>query len=83
MRAARDVQGCLRAKYALPRLLSYPFPWVPSAWHHTCYPLSLARALPAPLVIAAEGTKEDPKAQGELGGLLKGMGYTSENVFKF
>ena len=32
-------------------------------------------------VCGPKGTKEDPKAQGELGGLLKEMGYT--NVFKF
>ena len=30
-----------------------------------------------------KGTAENPKAQGELGGILKGMGYSSENVFKF
>ena len=34
-------------------------------------------------VCGAKGTKEDPKAQGELGGLLSKMGYTSEHVFKF
>lgn len=34
-------------------------------------------------ICGAKGTKEDPKAQGELGGLLSKMGYTSEHVFKF
>jgi cytochrome-b5 reductase len=34
-------------------------------------------------VCGAKGTKEDPKAQGELGGLLLDMGFSSSNVFKF
>lgn len=34
-------------------------------------------------ICGAKGTKEDPKAQGDLGGILKGMGYDSSNVFKF
>eukprot|EP00316_Scyphosphaera_apsteinii_P005097 CAMPEP_0119329352 /NCGR_PEP_ID=MMETSP1333-20130426/75629_1 /TAXON_ID=418940 /ORGANISM="Scyphosphaera apsteinii, Strain RCC1455" /LENGTH=285 /DNA_ID=CAMNT_0007338449 /DNA_START=74 /DNA_END=931 /DNA_ORIENTATION=- len=34
-------------------------------------------------VCGSKGTPEDPKAQGELGGLLKEMGYSSKSVFKF
>ena len=32
-------------------------------------------------ICGPKGTPEDPKAQGELGGLLKELGYA--NVFKF
>ena len=41
-----------------------------------CGPPPMYKAICGP-----KGTPEDPKAQGELGGLLKEMGYT--NVFKF
>ena len=34
-------------------------------------------------ICGAKGTKEDPKAQGELGGMLKTMGYETSSVFKF
>jgi len=34
-------------------------------------------------ICGGKGTKEDPKAQGELGGVLKGMGYAPSSVFKF
>ena len=34
-------------------------------------------------VCGAKGTPDDPKAQGELGGLLKDMGYAEAAVFKF
>ena len=43
-----------------------------------CGPPPLYKAVCGP-----KGTKEDPKAQGELGGLLKDMGYAEEAVFKF
>jgi len=45
---------------------------------YVCGPPGMYKA-----VCGAKGTKEDPKAQGELDGLLKGLGYTSANVFKF
>lgn len=41
---------------------------------------------PPPMVKAvcgAKGTKEDPKGQGELSGMLKELGYSQEEVFKF
>ena len=41
-----------------------------------CGPPPMYKAICGP-----KGTKEDPKAQGELGGLLKELGYS--NVFKF
>lgn len=34
-------------------------------------------------VCGDKGTKDDPKAQGELGGILRQMGYAPEEVFKF
>lgn len=34
-------------------------------------------------ICGQKGTKEDPKVQGQLGGILKDMGYTEEDVFKF
>ena len=34
-------------------------------------------------ICGPKGTKEDPKAQGELGGMLKTMGYDAAQVFKF
>ena len=34
-------------------------------------------------ICGPKGTKEDPKAQGELGGLLAKLGYSKERVFKF
>ena len=34
-------------------------------------------------VCGPKGTPEDPKAQGELGGLLKEIGFTKDKVFKF
>ena len=37
----------------------------------------------AQVVCGAKGTKEDPKAQGELSGMLKELGYAKEEVFKF
>ena len=43
-----------------------------------CGPPPLYKAVCGP-----KGTKDDPKAQGELGGLLKDMGYAEEAVFKF
>jgi len=30
-----------------------------------------------------KGTAEDPKAQGELSGMLKQLGYDTDEVFKF
>jgi cytochrome-b5 reductase len=45
---------------------------------YVCGPPPMYKAICGP-----KGTKEDPKAQGELGGLLKALGYTSEQVFKF
>ena len=45
---------------------------------YVCGPPPMYKAVCGP-----KGTKEDPKAQGELGGLLKEMGYTSTGVFKF
>ena len=47
-----------------------------SSMVYVCGPPPMYKAVCGP-----KGTKEDPKAQGELGGLLKEMGYT--NVFKF
>jgi len=38
---------------------------------------------PPPMMKAVCGPKGDKGAQGELGGLLKNMAYTSDNVFKF
>jgi len=43
-----------------------------------CGPPPLYKAVCGP-----KGTKDDPKAQGELGGLLKDMGYAEDAVFKF
>lgn len=43
-----------------------------------CGPPPLYKAVCGP-----KGTKDDPKAQGELGGLLKDMGYAEHAVFKF
>lgn len=43
-----------------------------------CGPPPMYKAICGP-----KGTPEDPKAQGELGGLLNDMGYTSAGVFKF
>ena len=34
-------------------------------------------------VCGSKGTPEDPKAQGEFGGLLSEMGYKKERVIKF
>jgi len=45
---------------------------------YVCGPPPLYRAVCGP-----KGTPEDPKAQGELGGLLKDMGYAESCVFKF
>jgi len=45
---------------------------------YVCGPPPMYKAICGP-----KGTKEDPKAQGELGGLLDKMGYTKEGVFKF
>jgi len=45
---------------------------------YVCGPPPMYKAVCGP-----KGTPEDPKAQGELGGLLSEMGYTSQCVFKF
>eukprot|EP00966_Prymnesium_polylepis_P093460 2163263-Prymnesium_polylepis.1 len=45
---------------------------------YVCGPPPMYKAVCGP-----KGTKEDPKAQGELGGLLKQMGYSTASVFKF
>ena len=45
---------------------------------YVCGPPPLYKA-----VCGAKGTPDDPKAQGELGGLLKDMGYAEAAVFKF
>jgi len=45
---------------------------------YVCGPPPMYKAVCGP-----KGTKEDPKVQGELGGLLKDMGYAKEGVFKF
>ena len=50
----------------------------PRPLHAVCGPPPLYKAVCGP-----KGTKDDPKAQGELGGLLKDMGYAEEAVFKF
>ena len=52
---------------------------------HAHLPLRL-RHMPASsdkAICGPKGTKEDPKAQGELGGLLLSLGYDKEKVFKF
>jgi len=38
---------------------------------------------PPPLVNLITGPKAKDKSQGELVGLLKDLGYSAENVFKF
>lgn len=45
---------------------------------YVCGPPPLYKAVCGP-----KGTPDDPKAQGELGGLLKDMGYADTAVFKF
>lgn len=45
---------------------------------YVCGPPPMYKAICGP-----KGTPEDPKAQGELGGLLKSLGFTESNVFKF
>ena len=50
----------------------------PKSMVYVCGPPPLYKAVCGP-----KGTKEDPKAQGELGGLLKEMGYAESGVFKF
>jgi len=45
---------------------------------YVCGPPPMYKAVCGP-----KGTPEDPKAQGELGGLLKDMGYAESRVFKF
>jgi len=45
---------------------------------YVCGPPPMYKAICGP-----KGTKEDPKAQGDLGGVLKAMGYESNGVFKF
>jgi cytochrome-b5 reductase len=35
------------------------------------------------MVELISGAKAKDKSQGEIGGILKELGYTSENVFKF
>jgi cytochrome-b5 reductase len=46
-----------------------------------------ARALqvcgPPPMMNAVSGDKAPDKSQGELAGVLKDMGYTSDMVYKF
>lgn len=43
-----------------------------------CGPPPMYKAICGP-----KGTPEDPKAQGEVGGILSDLGYTSRSVFKF
>ena len=38
---------------------------------------------PTPMVNAVAGPKEDKRKQGPIGGVLKDVGFTSEQVFKF
>ena len=38
---------------------------------------------PPPMMDVISGNKAPDKSQGELKGLLKGMGYTPDQVFKF
>ena len=38
---------------------------------------------PNPMLKAVSGTKKSPSDQGELGGILKELGYDKEQVFKF
>ncbi|KXN70707.1 ferredoxin reductase-like protein [Conidiobolus coronatus NRRL 28638] len=38
---------------------------------------------PDPMINVLSGPKNPDKSQGELGGILKELGYTSENVYKF
>ena len=38
---------------------------------------------PPPMMKAVSGDKVSPKDQGQLSGLLKGLGYTKSNVYKF
>ena len=45
---------------------------------YVCGPPPMYKAICGP-----KGTPEDPKAQGEVGGILSAMGYTSKGVFKF
>lgn len=45
---------------------------------YVCGPPPMYKAICGP-----KGTKEDPKAQGDLGGILKAMGYDQSRVFKF
>lgn len=45
---------------------------------YVCGPPPMYKAVCGP-----KGTPEDPKAQGELGGVLKEMGYSAQSVFKF
>lgn len=40
-------------------------------------------ALPVGMMNAVSGDKAQDKSQGELTGLLKAMGYTAEQVYKF
>jgi cytochrome-b5 reductase len=45
---------------------------------------SLSKSFPvAPMVKAISGSKAPDYSQGEVDGLLKELGYTSKNVFKF
>jgi len=50
----------------------------PSSMVYVCGPPPMYKA-----ICGAKGTKEDPKAQGEVGGHLASLGYNKENVFKF
>jgi cytochrome-b5 reductase len=48
----------------------------------TCMLLLLLLLLPG-MMNAVSGDKAQDKTQGELTGLLKAMGYTQEQVYKF
>jgi len=49
-----------------------------SSMVYVCGPPPMYKA-----ICGAKGTKEDPKAQGELGGFLSKLGYDKDKVFKF
>jgi len=65
--------------YITPRMLTGRLP-PPSdeSMVYVCGPPPMYKA-----VCGSKGTPEDPKAQGEVGGILKSLGYTSASVFKF
>ena len=65
--------------YITPRMLTGRLP-APSSNSvvYVCGPPPMYKA-----ICGSKGTKEDPKAQGGLGGILKKLGYSSAEVFKF